>query len=241
MAKHVFSPDERFIVYLADGGKCFWCGQPLIFRDVQVDHVFPKNLLEKNETLQQIKTDYALGEDFKINGFENWVTCHQGCNLRKSDSILPNAPRTLFTVNQLRARAPKLEAEQKKFVSRRRAGEILGQMACALTTGSLTQADVMEIMVDVPMASGSAEVKIQLTEHTELIVPNSPAAFSTSQGWKIHSVTGNIAHVHDGIVGGMIPNVANPHESWRCSQCGFFGPWDGIICRTCGNREEPDC
>jgi 5-methylcytosine-specific restriction endonuclease McrA len=113
MAKHVFSPDERYIVYLADGGKCFWCGQPLTFRDVQVDHVFPENLLEKNETLQQIKTDYALGEDFKINGFENWVTCHQGCNLRKSDSILPNAPQTLFTVNQLKTRAPKLEAAQK--------------------------------------------------------------------------------------------------------------------------------
>jgi hypothetical protein len=29
-----------------------------------------------------------------------------------------------------------------------------------------------------------------------MIVPNSPAAFVESQGWKIHSVSGNIAHVH---------------------------------------------
>jgi hypothetical protein len=216
---------------------------PVFYSDVQIDHVFPEDLLGDSEALEKVKSDYGLGADYNINGFENWVTCHQGCNLRKRNAVLPNAPQTLFTVAQLKQRAPKLESESKRYVTKKRAEEILGLLASALTAGSLTRGDVLELISDppqVPIVSSEPEVAIRLSKNIELLVPNSPAASVESQGWKIHSVTGNIAYVHDGRVGGVIPNVANPHRSWQCSQCGFYGPWDGIICRTCGNREEPE-
>jgi 5-methylcytosine-specific restriction endonuclease McrA len=243
MAKHQFSWNERFVVYLADGGKCFWCGIPVFYRDVQIDHVFPEDLLDDNSELARIKVEYGLGAQYDINGFENWVTCHQGCNLRKRNTVLPNAPRTLLTVAELKQRAPKLASESKKYASRKRAEEILGMLASALTAGSLTKEDVLDLITDppqVPIVSAVSAVTIRLSENIELIVPHSPAASIESQGWKIHSVHGNIAYVHDGLVGGVVPNVARPDPSWQCSQCGFYGPWDGIICRTCGNREAPD-
>jgi hypothetical protein len=240
--KHQFSLSERYVLYVADGGKCFWCGIPVYYADVQVDHVFPEALLD-TEDFEKIKSDYGLGEGYKINGFENWVTCHQGCNLRKRNDLLPNGPQTIFVVGQLKQRAPKLEIESKKFATKRRSQEILGALASAITAGSLKREDVLELIAEppqVPIASAEPNVAIRLSKDFDLIVPNSPAAFVKSQGWKIHSVSGNIAHVHDGRVGGMIPNVANPHHSWQCSRCGLYGPWDGIICRSCGNREAPD-
>lgn len=243
VAKRRFSWEERYVVYLADAGRCFWCGIPLFYRDVQIDHVFPEDLLNDNEELERIKADYGLGAKYQINGFENWVTCHQGCNLRKKDTVLPNAPRTLLTIAELKLRAPKLTSESKKYASRKRAEEILGQLASALSAGSLSKEDIQELIdspPQVPIVSAGSSVTIQLSENIELIVPNSPAAWIESQGWKIHRVSGNIAYVHDGVVGGVVPNVAKPHPSWQCSQCGSYGPWDGIICRNCGNREEPD-
>jgi 5-methylcytosine-specific restriction endonuclease McrA len=244
VSKHQFSQNERYTTYMADGAKCFWCGIPLLYSDVQIDHVFPESLLDDKDALEKIKTDYGLGSDFNINSFENWVTCHQGCNLRKRNSLLPNAPQTLFTVAQLRKRAPALLSESKKFVSKRRAQEVLTLLESALTAGALRHEDVFGLMADsirVPIASADPNVRIRLSREWEVLVPNSPAASIEAQGWKIHHVTGNIAHVHDGRVGGVIPNVADPHPSWLCSQCGSYGPWDGVICRNCGNREEPDC
>jgi len=243
VTKRQFSWDERYVVYLADGGKCFWCGIPVFYRDVQIDHVFPEDLLENSEELERFKAEYGLGAEYNINGFENWVTCHQGCNLRKRNTVLPNAPQTLLTVAELKRRAPKLASESKKYATKKRAEEILGQLASALTAGSLRREDVLELMADppqVPIVSAAPSIRIRLSENIELIVPNSPAASIASQGWTIHSVRGNVAYVHDGLVGGVVPNVAHPHSSWQCSQCGFYGPWDGIICRSCGNREEPD-
>ena len=243
MPKHQFTWNERYVVYLADGGKCFWCGIPVFYRDVQIDHVFPEDLLERADDLENIRRDYGLGADYDINGFENWVTCHQGCNLRKRNEVLPNAPQTSFVVLNLKQRGPKLQSESYRQVSKKRTEEILGQLASALTSGSLTREDVLELIADppqVPIATGGHDATIPLSDDFSLLVPNSPAASASSQGWKVQSVTGNVAFVHDGRVGGMIPNVARPHASWQCSQCGFYGPWDGIICRSCGNREEPD-
>jgi hypothetical protein len=34
--------------------------------------------------------------------------------------------------------------------------------------------------------------------------------------------------------------MTRTHVSWTCSNCQSNGPWDGVICLTCGNREEPD-
>ena len=244
MSKYQFSQAERYIVYLADGGKCFWCGIPVFYSDVQVDHVFPEDLLDHPAELQRVKVEYGLGDNFNLNGFENWVTCHQGCNLRKRNTLLHNAPRTLMMASMLMARAPKLAMESRKFAERKYAERILGMLASGLTAGSISRADVLELVEDPPrisIVSATPAVTIHISKDIELIVPNSPTASVASLGWKIHWVSGNIAYVNDGRVGGMIPNVANPHPSWLCSRCGCYGPWDGIICRNCGNREEPDC
>ena len=73
MSKYQFSQAERYIVYLGDGGRCFWCGIPVFYSDVQVDHVFPEDLLDDPAELQRVKVEYGLGDNFNLNSFENWV------------------------------------------------------------------------------------------------------------------------------------------------------------------------
>jgi hypothetical protein len=62
-------------------------------------------------------------------------------------------------------------------------------------------------------------------------------------GWDIASVSGFMATVRrpeDGRVGG-VPTVNHPQlESYRCPNCGSFGPWNGATCLTCGQRSFDD-
>lgn len=159
MSSYGFSDAERFTIYTADGGKCFWCGIPLYYRDVQIDHVFPERLDRTPKEWAQVRADYGLGDDFTINSFENWVTCHQGCNLRKRGELLVNAPLTAFVIQQLVLRAPrlsKLRAEFEKDVKRSRAIVLLGS---ALRAGEVTSEDIQGLLVGLALVPVAPEPK----------------------------------------------------------------------------------
>jgi hypothetical protein len=62
-------------------------------------------------------------------------------------------------------------------------------------------------------------------------------------GWHVDSVSGFIATVHRREDGrpGVVPTANHPElESYRCPNCGSFGPWTGAICLTCGTRSFDD-
>ena len=143
MDKHEFIDAEKFTVYTADGRKCFWCGIPLIYRDVQVDHVFPESLLDLPDKLQQVRDDFKLGGAFNINGFENWVTSHQGCNVAKNDSIIVNVPKTLDVLRRLQARSPRLERFRQKFITERATSSALGSVVRFINAGSVSKEEVI--------------------------------------------------------------------------------------------------
>jgi hypothetical protein len=244
MGKHRFTDSERFTVYMADSAKCFWCGIPIYYRDVQVDHLFPESLKNDPARLEELRVNYGLGQGFDLNGFENWVTCHQGCNLRKLGDILPNAPAMMFAISEVIQRAPKLAKYRTEFEKDKRRERILVMLSAAVEDGELERSDIellLEKLPEIPTATpAGVNTQINLSTAWQVVVPSSPAASIEGQGWSIYRVTGNVAYVTDGKFGGYVPNVANPDPSWICSRCGCYGPWDGIICRTCGNREEPD-
>jgi len=243
MSKYKFSHSEKLAVYSADSGLCFYCGTPLFYRDVQIDHVVPERLEDAPDELEELRQFYNLGPDWKLNSFENWATCHQGCNLRKLGDLLPRSPGTLVWLNVLMKRAPRLKEFRVAFEKRKRRETILATVEAAITGGEIEESDIRELLGDlpsIPTVTGT-NANLHLTEHINLIVPGSPADQAALWGWTVHSVAGNVAYVsRKGGPGGYVPNVSNPDPTWQCSRCGLYGPWDGIICRNCGNREAPD-
>lgn len=83
MAKYRFKTEQRFALWKASDRKCFWCGEPMVFREVTVDHIFPERLLNEPQELQRIAAEYGLGTEFAINDFCNWVPAHGRCNQEK--------------------------------------------------------------------------------------------------------------------------------------------------------------
>ena len=74
MAQYRFSTAERFGVWEAHDGMCFWCGEPLEYRHTTVDHVLPESLENDPKKLAAILKSFALALDFKINDFPNSVS-----------------------------------------------------------------------------------------------------------------------------------------------------------------------
>ena len=106
MAKYNFSAEERFGVWHAFDGLCFWCGEPMPFQDTTVDHVLPESLHDDDAKLNSVKAMYGLSDDFQINSYVNWVPAHAKCNQRKSENLFSPSPAMLAILERVAKRAP---------------------------------------------------------------------------------------------------------------------------------------
>jgi len=55
--------------------------------------------------------------------------------------------------------------------------------------------------------------------------------------WKFIERSGNMAIVTDGEFRGTTP-LKDHDPIFKCSRCENCGPWEGIICRSCGQRSD---
>jgi 5-methylcytosine-specific restriction endonuclease McrA len=99
---------QRFGVWKAGKGRCFWCREPVLFRDCQVDHVIPLNAVSTNNAAVSVRSLYDLPDDFDFDHFGNCVSAHSGCNQRKSFTLLDPTPA--FALHLAEARALASEA-----------------------------------------------------------------------------------------------------------------------------------
>ena len=69
MMKHRFSYVERYSLWRAYDGHCFFCEKPLDFQDMTVDHIVPKWLTEHPEKLRHLRLEYEI--DIFFPGFQS--------------------------------------------------------------------------------------------------------------------------------------------------------------------------
>ena len=125
-----------------------------------------------------------------------------------------------------------------------------------IVTADSTYLDNMRLLCDEFAQRTKAKLTIvsQLTEGLHKIGEEAPAPIVEAEkkldegrilaapGWTMGSVSGFIGVVHgrDGAAG-IVPTADHPErESYRCPNCGFFGPWNGAICLSCGSRSFDD-
>ena len=65
---------------------------------------------------------------------------------------------------------------------------------------------------------------LNLEEDEKLLIPDH---------WKIVKKNVNMATVTDGKREGRTP-IKNHGDSFHCPQCDNFGPWNGVVCLSCG-------
>lgn len=224
MAKYDFSAAESFGVWHAFDGLCFWCGTPLIFRDVTVDHVVPESVGDDEGKFTSIKAMYGLADNFSVNTFLNWVPAHGKCNQRKGQDLFSPSPAMIAILESVAKRAPIAEVAAANATADKNKGRILGRLRSALEAEKITRKEVEELLAGIKQ---------------EPMLPAAEVALQVSPQWTIVRESNGLAMVTDGRRAGIIPVVRNPHHSWECSNCGQYGPWNGVICMSCGHMSDP--
>lgn len=64
-------------------------------------------------------------------------------------------------------------------------------------------------------------------------------AFQAIGRWTVVANANGVATVTNGKQAGLMSVASNPHHSWICPTCGNNGPWNGVICLSCGQMSDP--
>jgi hypothetical protein len=152
MTKHRFSYVERYALWRAYDGRCFYCEKPLDFQDMTVDHIIPEWLIEHSEKLQQLRQEYEIDAEFpgfQINDYGNWVPAHpRKCNARKGSEIFPKRT-TLLLLQEVQRRLGKVRQEVEMLSRKRSKARLFGSLSAAIENKHLTVHEVREFVVEI--------------------------------------------------------------------------------------------
>jgi hypothetical protein len=147
MSKLQISELEKYALWLAHCMKCFYCGEPISYAELEVDHIIPKYLLDHPGEYQGIDKKYGLSMDFPgfvINGSCNQVPAHGGsCNRRKGSSLFPKHT-TLFYLSLVHRTLPRVEGELFLLKRNRRKEKALVELAAAVERSDLCEEDILK-------------------------------------------------------------------------------------------------
>lgn len=145
MSEYKFSESEKVAIWTADGKKCFYDGTPILYGDLQIDHVVPEGISEGK--LSELRP--LLPNNFEINSIENWVACHQGCNCRKG-VFLFEANALVYYLQMAKKRAAKVRKILEDFRIARDNDKLLSTLAVRLEQGYLSPAVVLSVIRNMP-------------------------------------------------------------------------------------------
>lgn len=75
----------RVSLWRANGKKCFYCLEPVSFRDLEIDHLVPESITKSR--LAALVGELGLPADFNVQSTLNLIPTHGNCNSRKADTI----------------------------------------------------------------------------------------------------------------------------------------------------------
>jgi 5-methylcytosine-specific restriction endonuclease McrA len=71
---------ERVAIWTAHSKRCAYCGEPLKYPDLEIDHILPVSLTKSPGKLEHLISQFALPSDFSIASLRNLLPAHRICN-----------------------------------------------------------------------------------------------------------------------------------------------------------------
>lgn len=87
---HNFSKNSvhlRNAIYNVYNHKCVYCGKPLQYREMCIDHILPVNMPSQIDTDTKSYIDELTANGFICDSIENYLPCCSSCNISKSNKI----------------------------------------------------------------------------------------------------------------------------------------------------------
>lgn len=144
MSQTKFDKIVRSALWNIYDNSCFYCGKPLDWDDLHIDHIIPESF---NYKMKNIKLEYGLDDDFDVNVIYNLVPVHSHCNLRKSDELFEKKT-LLYYFSLTKKKQKKIDAEISKLENRKNKGNILSKLEIALTNGLLKSSEIETLVTN---------------------------------------------------------------------------------------------
>ncbi|MCY0978897.1 HNH endonuclease signature motif containing protein [Chryseobacterium wangxinyae] len=162
MSKTTFDNITRSSIWTAHNYLCFYCSQTLDWGDLQIDHIIPESLQNKQKEFDLIKNDLRLDKNFDLNEIYNLVPSHSKCNSRKSDDIF--IKKTILYYLSLASKAePKVRTEIEKLKTRKNKGLIISKLQSALSARIINTEELKRILYEAEQKSWNLkEIKLPL-------------------------------------------------------------------------------
>jgi hypothetical protein len=145
MSEYKFRESEKVAIWTADGKKCFYERTPIHYCDLQIDHIVPERISDSE--LSKLRP--LLPQNFEINSIENWVACHQGCNLRKGAFVF-ETNTLLYYLEMAKKRAAEARKILEEFSVQRENDRLLSTLAVRIEQGYLSRETVLSAIRNVP-------------------------------------------------------------------------------------------
>ena len=100
MTRRKLTSAERYGVYQAWDGQCFWCREHLDFHGFHIEQVIPLDAVSNPESEKNVRELYELDPEHDFDDFENFVPSHGNCNNRKSFTLYDPVPAYLTYIDQ---------------------------------------------------------------------------------------------------------------------------------------------
>jgi hypothetical protein len=162
MNKRKFSHSERYAVWVTHERRCWLCLEPLRLIETTIDHVIPETLLHDEERLVEVLAEYGVPLSFNINGFENWLPCHNHCNQKKGNTVFTFTPANKLILDRLAALAPKAQHTANAVKADASKDKLFGKISVAVEEQAITLEHLQELMEELgaPPLAASAPVNM---------------------------------------------------------------------------------
>jgi hypothetical protein len=228
MEKKKFSISEKYAIWKVLGPNCRWCKTPVEYADCHIDHIIPERLLEDEEQMKKVFTQYGLDQTFEINSFENWIPVHPSCNLTKQGQVIEGAPIFLELLSTVKKNANRTKEICDKWENQNKTAKLTTVIEREAAKGSIDKTTVTRIF------AGINDDLTPIMGLTGSTINNQVFYVPSSETWQVkNSDNGFYTLTKDGMTG-ITPIEPSKDPKWLCSNCKNYGPWDGNNCLSCG-------
>jgi hypothetical protein len=145
MSTQTFNLFQRRAIWEAHAKRCAYCGDPIAFRDVEIDHIVPESFAEKLTDWERTRSELGLPANFDLRSLGNLVPACRSCNQRKSDRLLLPG-RAVIEISRAMEKAPRVQELIKAFRTEDMAEKARFRLVRALELGEIGEHDLAEML-----------------------------------------------------------------------------------------------
>lgn len=156
MTRRTLTQIERRAIWEVGGKACAYCGDPLEYSEVEVDHIIPQSVEDDLNRWAAVRQEYQLDATFDLNGLENFAPSCSRCNGRKSSFLHGRIAIELATASRLKDRtAQRIE----QLIKQSRTDNARFSFSEAVRGGTISEADIYKVLSGGRPATTSASAE----------------------------------------------------------------------------------